>query len=380
MKIAINCIYYEAGGGIKEYIHNLVKELISLNNDFEYVFYISKAVESTFIELTKGKGKIKIFPFESNKKIKRALLQKYFWKKEEKEEKFNIFHSTFFHSPKFKNAKVILTVHDLRFLNFPKSYEFKRYFYLKYAVKKSIKNADKIITISNFTKDEVIKFYKIEEYKIKAIHEAVDSDAFVLKNNSNERMIKENLVVSNKYILAVGHLEPRKNYIRLIEAFLILPQTIQDNYKLIIVGKKNYDYDDILSTISKTTEVIYLDFISRDDLVWLYANCKIHVFPSYYEGFGFPSLEAGLFSKPTIGANQSSIAEISGEGGLYFDPFSVEDIKEKIKLALTDEILYLKLSSNALLNTTKFSWKRNAVDTCEIYNHFRNKEKELFSL
>jgi len=372
MKIAINCIYYEAGGGIKEYIHNLVKELVNLDNDFEYVFYVTKTVESTFAALTNGKGKIKIFPFESSKKIKRALFQKYFWEKEEKQEKFDIFHSAFFHSPKFKSAKVILTVHDLRFLNFPKSYEFKRYIYLKYAVKKSIKNADKIITISNFTKDEVIKFYKTNESKIKVIHEAVDPDSFALQSNTNQRTIKGNLINSSRFLLAVGHLEPRKNYIRLIEAFSLLSQSNKDQYKLVIVGKKNYDYDNILSTIDKALDdVIYLDFISRDDLVWLYANCKIHIFPSYYEGFGFPSLEAGLFGKPTIGANQSSIAEISGNGGLYFNPFSVQDIRDKIENVLLNESLYLELSANAELNTKKFSWKRNASETCEIYDLFR---------
>jgi len=375
MKIAINCIYYEAGGGIKEYIHNLVKELVELDNDNEYIFYIPKTVESIFVNLINGRGKIKIFPFESNKKIKRALLQKYFWEKEEREEKFDVFHSTFFHSPEFKNAKVILTVHDLRFLNFPKSYEFKRYFYLKYAVKKSIKNADKIITISNFTKDEVIKFYKTDERKIKAIHEAVDPEAFVLKSEDkgNERVIKDNLINSTEYLLAVGHLEPRKNYTRLIEAFSLLPTAIKNTYKLVIVGKKNHDYDDVLSMINKASNVIYLDFISRDDLVWLYANCKLHIFPSYYEGFGFPSLEAGLFSKPTVGANQSSIAEISGDGGLYFDPFSVKDIKDKIEDVLSNESLYSELSINALLNATKFSWRKNAIETCEIYDSVKNK-------
>lgn len=370
MKIAINCIYYEAGGGIKEYIHNLVKELVNLENNFEYVFYIPKTIESQFIELTNGKGKIKIFPFDSKNKIKRALLQKFFWAKEEREERFELFHSTFFHSPKFKKAKVILTVHDMRFLNFPKSYEFKRYVYLKYAVKKSIKNADKIITISDFTKQEIMKFYNTEEQKIKTIHEAVDREGFALKSTGykNERVINDRLIISNKYLLAVGHLEPRKNYIRLVEAFNLLPINVKGNYKLIIVGKKNYDYDDILSNLNWAEDVIYLDFISRDDLVWLYANCKVHVFPSYYEGFGFPSLEAGLFSKPTIGANQSSIAEVSGDGGIYFDPFSVMDIKDKMEDVLSNESFYLKLSANALLNTTKFSWRRNAIETIEIYS------------
>lgn len=367
MKIAINCIYYEAGGGIKEYIHNLVKELVDLKYNFEFVFYITEKSGPEFTELTKGIGKIKYFPFKSNKKISRALFQKYFWTKEEREEKFDVFHSTFFHSPQFKNARVILTVHDLRFLNFPESYEFKRYIYLKYAVKKSIKAANKIITISQFTKEEVVKFYKIKEDKIKAIHEAVDPEAFKLNDNSSMRIIKDNHITNKRYMLSVGHLEPRKNYIRLMQAYSLLPESLQNDYKLVIVGKKNYEYDDILLEIERTLGTIYLDFVSREDLVWLYANCKIHLFPSYYEGFGFPSLEAGLFSKPTVGANQSCIAEISGDGGLYFDPFSIADIKDKIEEVLLNEELYTDLSKCAFLNTQKFSWKRNAVETCEVY-------------
>jgi glycosyltransferase involved in cell wall biosynthesis len=367
MKIAINCIYHESGGGIGEYIYNLVKELVTLDNTHDFVFYITKESEIKFRDLTRGIGVIKIFPFDSNKKIKRAFLQQFFWSNEEKIEKFDVFHSPFFYGPKFKTAKTILTVHDLRFLNYPKSYEIKRYLFLKYAVKKAINEATRIITISNFTKNEICKFYNTEISKINVIYEAIDKNGFILNSNNNVRLMKNESIVSSEYILAVGHLEPRKNYIRLIDAYLTLPKKIREGYKLVIVGRQNYDFKKIISKIEKSDGVIYLDFVSRDDLIWLYANCKIHVFPSYYEGFGFSSLESGIFGKPTIGANQSSIPEISGEGGLYFDPFSTEDMKNKITEVLSDEFLYNELSKKALLNTAKFSWKQNAIETCKVY-------------
>jgi glycosyltransferase involved in cell wall biosynthesis len=367
MKIAINCIYYEAGGGIGEYIYNLVRELVNLEGSHDFVFYLTKKSENKFIEVTKGKGCIKIFPFDSNKKIKRALLQNVFWKNEERIEKFDVFHSPFFYGPKFKRAKTILTVHDLRFLNYPESYEIKRLLYLKYAVKKAIKEASRIITISNFTKNEICKFYNIETSKINVIYEAIDKNSFRVNGDNNVRLIKNESIVSLTYILAVGHLEPRKNYIRLIDAYLDLPEKIRENYKLVIVGRQNYDFKKIIRKIKKSDGVIYLDFVTRDDLLWLYANCKIHAFPSYYEGFGFSSLESGIFGKPTIGANQSSIPEISGKGGLYFDPFSIEDMKNKIIEVLSDDFLYKKLSENALVNTEKFSWKQNAIETNQVY-------------
>jgi glycosyltransferase involved in cell wall biosynthesis len=368
MKIAINCIYHEAGGGIGEYIYNLVKELVNLDKGYNFVFYITKESEIKFKDLTKGIGVIKIFPFDSKNKIKRALFQQYFWKHEEEIENFDVFHSPFFYGPKFKKAKTILTVHDLRFLNYPKSYEITRYLFLRYAVKKSINKAHNIIAISNFTKREIINHYKVKAEKVKVIHEAVNIDGFLLNNNSKSLVINREAIQSNNFILAVGHLEPRKNYNRLIDAYLELPAILKSKFKLVIVGKKNHDFNSIISKINKSNDVIYLDFVTREELIWLYANCKIHVFPSFYEGFGFSSLEAGLFGKPTIGANQSSIPEIAGKGGIYFDPFSINDIAEKIQKLLSENELYETLSKGALENVDRFSWVENAKETIKIYD------------
>jgi glycosyltransferase involved in cell wall biosynthesis len=174
----------------------------------------------------------------------------------------------------------------------------------------------------------------------------------------------------NHFFLSVGHLEPRKNYINLIRAYRALPISIRKEYPLIIVGKKNHDYKKVLEAINTTKGVIYLEFISRKELIWLFANCKLHIFPSIYEGFGFPTLEAGLFGKPTIGANQSSIPEVAGNGALYFNPFSIDDIKKCIIKILSDSSLYNQISKNAELNIKRFSWKENALKTLDLYQSF----------
>lgn len=370
MKIAINCIYFTPqGGGITEYIENLVKEITKINLDNQFIFYIIKEAADKFKEIVNEEScSVKIFPFSENQKYRRSLLQNSYWKREESIENFDIFHSPFFHSPKFKNAKVILTVHDLRFLSYPFSYKMMRLIYLKYVVKKSIKRADHLISISNFTKNEIVRYYDIELNKINVIHEAIDEIGFSLKNNTLNLNILNHVIKSNQYILAVGHLEPRKNYIRLIDAYNALPKEVQIKYKLIIVGKQNHDFNKIIESIKESMNVIYLNFVKREELIWLYANCKAHVFPSIYEGFGFPSLEAGIFGKPTVGANQSSIPEIAGDGGIYFDPFVVEDISLKILQLLNDQDLYQEISRNAILNTRRFSWRKNAIETMKVYN------------
>lgn len=370
MKIAINCIYFTPqGGGITEYIENLVKEITKINLDNQFIFYIIKEAADKFKEIVNEEScSVKIFPFSENQKYRRSLLQNSYWKREESIENFDIFHSPFFHSPKFKNAKVILTVHDLRFLSYPFSYKMMRLIYLKYVVKKSIKRADHLISISNFTKNEIVRYYDIELNKINVIHEAIDEIGFSLKNNTLNLNILNHVIKSNQFILAVGHLEPRKNYIRLIDAYNALPKEVQIKYKLIIVGKQNHDFNKIIESIKESMNVIYLNFVKREELIWLYANCKAHVFPSIYEGFGFPSLEAGIFGKPTVGANQSSIPEIAGDGGIYFDPFVVEDISLKILQLLNDQDLYQEISRNAILNTRRFSWRKNAIETMKVYN------------
>jgi glycosyltransferase involved in cell wall biosynthesis len=371
MKIAINCTFYTPkGGGIKEYIYNLITEIVKIEHKHELIFYVTEESKSDFKKMVQNKGRIKIFPYQSNQKIRRAIFQQLYWKKEEEKECFDIFHSPFFYAPEFKKAKIVLTIHDLRFVNYPLSYKITRYLFLKYAVKKSINKADSIIAISNFTKNEIIKHYKIKSEKVKVIHEAVNIDGFLLNNNLKSLVINREAIKSNNFILSVGHLEPRKNYNRLIDAYLELPAILRSEFKLVIVGKKNHDFKNIISKINKSKDVIYLDFVTREELIWLYANCKFHVFPSFYEGFGFSSLEAGLFGKPTIGANQSSIPEIAGKGGIYFNPFSIKEIKNQIFNVLSDQGLYENLSKEAYNNVSCFSWKKNAIETINIYNKF----------
>jgi glycosyltransferase involved in cell wall biosynthesis len=369
MKIAINCIYFnDRAGGIKEYIYNLVRNLVRLDEENDYVFYVTREYKESFNAITAGKGKIKIFPFNSGQKIRRSLFQQRFWYNEEQIENFDIFHSPFFYAPKFKNAKIAITVHDLRFLKYPSTYALFRYVYLKFVVKDSIKRAHFIIAISNFTKNEIIRYYKITDQKIKVIHEAVDSTGF-LNGSTSETFEKNGVILKRKdFFISVGFLEPRKNYQLLIKAYSKLPGTINNNLKLVIVGKKEHGYQKTIRAIKRARNVIYLNYVSRKELSWLYKNSLIHIFPSLYEGFGFPSLEAGLFGVPTVGANQSSIPEISGKGGIYFDPLSDDALMEALIKLLTDKDLYSELSKEALKNIEKFSWEKNARMTVGLYN------------
>lgn len=369
MKIAINCSYYGSkGGGIKEYIYNLVSNLNKvLKKPDTIICYIPKDQLQFWIDTMPANIRYKCTPFTIKQPIRRSLFQQRFWSHEEKKEQFDIFHSPFFYAPKLKNALTILTVHDLRFMKYPESYTFLRVKYLRYKVPKALKAADSVITISEFTKNEAVKYFSVDTNKFKVIHEAVNLENFSSENEMYTDNLKQKCIKKDNYILAVGHIEPRKNYNRLIKAFDKLVHEKNINYKLVIVGKENYKTESTLKLIEESPNTIYLGWVQFKELLWLYSNCIFHVFPSYYEGFGFPTLEAAAFGKVTIAANASSIPEIGNDGAIYFNPFSIEDIYEKLAEAIYNPNLILEKSHNAIKNLDNFSWLKNAQETYDVY-------------
>lgn len=368
MKIAINCAFFlPKGGGIKEYIGNLVTNLLSLDNENEYIFYVLADAKDYAMQNLPSSIKLKVMPFTSVNKVYRSLFEYRYWKAEEIVEKFDIFHSPFFHSPKFRYAKVILTVHDLRFCRFPSTYTKLRLWYLKYAVKKSVLSCNHIISISQFTKDELMKIYGINGEKISVVHEAVNIANFNIDLGDYKPVWCDKLF-NKRILLTVGHLEPRKNYNRLIQSFSKLKENkCNKDVVLVIVGKKGHHYQNTLQLIATTKDVLYLDFVEHKDLVWLYQKAALFVFPSYYEGFGFPPLEAAANGLISAVSNVSSMPEICGNSVAYFNPYDINDMSTVVDLALNDLNYRVVLKSRSLLNLNRFSWQKNANETLAIY-------------
>lgn len=374
MKIAINCAFFQPkGGGIKEYIQNLIENLSAVDNTNEYVIYVLQDQRKYSNQnLNIGSNfKLKEIPFKSSgivNKIYRSLFDNRFWLREERLEKWDLFHSTFFHGPKLKHTPLLLTVHDMRFFRFPETYTFLRYSFLKRAVKKSISRANHIISISDFTKSEICEAYNVDAKKITTIHEAINLHHFSLQplTSNNDKLLAETLSVG-KFILTVGHMEPRKNYNRLIKAFeKIRPD---ENLKLVIVGKKTHDYEETLKLIESNPNVIYLNFVSDALLNWLYKNAQLFIFPSIYEGFGFPPLEAAAHGTISAVSNVSSMPEVCGNAVCYFDPYSIDDIASTINKLLNDSDLRSSLHSKSKSQLQNFSWKTNAEETITVYKN-----------
>lgn len=371
MKIAINCAFFQPrGGGIKEYILNLVTNLSSIDQENDYVLYVLRDYyDYAEKHLKHPNFRIKKIPFggDSRKdKVLRSLLGHRFWKNEEKEERWDLFHSPFFHMPKLNHTKTLITVHDLRFYRYPETYDYLRAKFLRFAVKRSVMKSDCIISISDFTKAELMDAYGIPSSKIHTIHESIDPEKFSRISKSE----RPDTLPEGKFVLTVGHLEPRKNYDRLIEAFVSMKERKPElkDIKLVIVGKKGCRYSETLKLIeSRPNDVVYLNFVSDENLMWLYGNCELFVFPSIYEGFGFPPLEAASMGVISAVSKISSIPEVCGDAVLYFNPYDTQDISHAIEKGLTDEGVREELNKKLDGQLSKFSWKRNAEETLRLY-------------
>ncbi|MBQ8487548.1 MAG: glycosyltransferase family 4 protein [Prevotella sp.] len=373
MKIAINCQFWilHGGGGIKEYIANLVNHLEQVDHENEYVLYVLEDQFENAKNKLPARFKLKAIPYRRNpvSRIMRSLFAQRFWSREEQEEGFDVFHSPFFHAPKMKKARVVMTVHDLRLYRYPETYPFLRYLFLKRAVKKSIERVDKIIAISQFTKDEMISTCGVNPDKVTVIHEAINRSFFCSDAIANYSLPKEYAYLKDcRFLFCLSQIEPRKNHARLIKAFsAIKAMGGYDDLKLVLAGRQLLNAGPVLKLIAETKDVVYLDYVPTEMMLWLYKNASLFVYPSYYEGFGFPPLEAASLGTVSAVGRASSVPEVCGDCALYFDPYNVDDMSQVIAAALSNEALIKEKKTKLETQLGKFSWEKNAKETVKVY-------------
>lgn len=279
-----------------------------------------------------------------------------------KNKNIDIFFSPAHYSPRFSPVKTVVTIHDLSFLYFPKDFLLKDLYQLKFWTKYSIKKANKIIAVSKTTKKDIIRNYQISEKKVEVIYNGFEKTSTI-------KTKKFALKIQNKpYILYVGTIQPRKNIDVLIEAFSKF-KLLYPNYQLIIAGKKGWLYKDIFQKVINfglEDSVFFTDYVSENQLIFLYKNAFCLVMPSLYEGFGIPILEAMNFDCPVISSYSSSLPEIAGDAAIYFDPKNPFDLVEKLKLLKEDLKLKKDLIKKGKNRIKEFSWKKTAEQTLNL--------------
>lgn len=233
-------------------------------------------------------------------------------------------------------AKSSVVVHDVTYLAVPECVSQGNREFLEIAVPFSLQNAQNIICVSEFSKSEIVKYYGYDKDKIFVAHPSIDRRLFYRRSPEEVKRVKAKYdIFSDKYILSVGNVEPRKNYGRLIEAYTKLPKKYTDKYPLVIVGAGGWNNDDVKAQIQKAKEDGYRiinpkQFVVDDDMPALYTGAQFFAFTPIYEGFGMSPLEAYACGTPVLASRVASVPEAAGDAATYVDPFSVDDILAKL--------------------------------------------------
>lgn len=282
----------------------------------------------------------------------------------------DVFFSTTHYAPRFSPMPTAVAVMDLSYLYFPHLFKYSDLYQLKQWTGYSVKHAKKVFTISRASKNDIITAYNVSEEKVVVTYPGVKAAVEVESQKIDMDAIRKQYGIKAEYILFVGTLQPRKNIVRLVEAFSLLKSKKENkNLQLVIVGKKGWLYDDILKAPSKfhvKDDVLFLDFIGDEELPSLYKNALFFILPSLYEGFGLPVLEAMINECPVIISNVSSLPEAGGDAALYVDPENVKDIAEKMGTLLSNPVLREDLIQKGLKQVKKFSWEKTAKQTLSV--------------
>lgn len=282
-----------------------------------------------------------------------------------------IFHSPSFVSSPFIKCPTIMTIHDLNHLKFPEYYtKFHKHYY-NYIVKSSALKAKKILTVSEFSKKEIVNWLNCESEKVVVTYNGVDENFKVIKDNGKLVNIREKYELPQKFVLYIGNLKPHKNISNLIKAI----KNINQEIILVINGKVNEILDKIIEENHLEREIKFIGYVDDDDLPALYNLAELFVYPSLYEGFGLPPLEAMACGCPVITSNTSSLPEVVGDAGILVNPYDVDEIAKAIDLILSNENLRNELKEKGLEQAKNFSWRKTAEGTLKVYEDVY---KEIF--
>lgn len=270
-----------------------------------------------------------------------------------------------------KKVKIAAIIHDISFNFYPEFIKFSDLFFLKILIPRSLKRADKIIAVSQFTRDEIIQKYKIDPAKVDFIYNAVSGD-FMKGDTNPDRLeaVRKKYNLPEKFILYLGTMQPRKNLPTLIRAYALLPGDIQKKFKLVMAGGRGYNFDKKITEATQKfaikDSVYFPGFIAEADKPAIFKLAGFFVFPSLYEGFGIPVLEAMAAGTPVIASRVRPHLEIAENAALFFDAGNPNDLLEKMQKFFNNANLRNEFVRRGREQAGKFSWLKTAEKTFSI--------------
>jgi glycosyltransferase involved in cell wall biosynthesis len=368
--------------GVEEYSYQVIKNLVNELDKHEIVLYLRK-------------NQTVDFKLPENWKIK-IIKWPYLWTQ------LGLSLEILFHPvdalfvpahtvPIIHPKNTVVVVHGLEYEFCPKAYSFWARFYMRWSIKNSCRWAKKIIAVSENTKKDLMKLYKVPEKKIKVIYEGYDADANFQFPISNFQKSSKFQVPSSKFLLFIGRLEERKNIIGIINAFEILKEQYELPHKLILAGKFGYGAEKIEASIEDSNfrkDIILTGYISDEEKWEFLKNAEVFLFPTFYEGFGIPILEAQSVGVPVVAGDNSSIPEVVGifkvkswenpdsrfnlennYSAILVDPMNAEMIADATHKLISDKVLRDDIIQKGHENVKRFSWKKCASEIAGVIKY-----------
>jgi len=270
-------------------------------------------------------------------------------------------------APPLSPCKVVTAIHDISYEHLPETFNRRSVMQMKLTIRHTARHAAHIITPSEYSRQDIIETYKIPASKITSVPQA---PAYLKKVGDPKEIarVRKRYGLPDEFILGVGSIQPRKNLVRLIEAYARLSSAGVP--PLVLVGRSAWLADDTFDAVRKRNiedRVIFTGFVPDEDLASLYSGAMFFVYPSFFEGFGLPPLEAMQCGTPVIAGNKTSIPEVVGDAGLLVDPYDIDALADAMQKLLSDDSLRNALKQKGSERVKAFSWSRTARQTLDIF-------------
>ena len=347
--------------GNEVYIRNLLNEFTRLDRSNQFIAYVSKPESE--VSLPSGIETHRV----SENPYRRLGVDLPVRLREDQPDLLHVQYT----GPLWSSTPLVVTVHDVSFLEYPQYFTTYRARQLKLTVRRTVKRAAAILTPSEFSRSAILRHYQLDEDAVVVVHNAVSSEFRPIDRQIAKKAVQKKYGISGPFVLTVGDLQPRKNHLGLLKAFgEVVRAHPQLTHRLVFVGKETWYSKELHKAVQKSgiaDRVHFTGFVEDADLVQFYGACDLFVFPSFYEGFGLPILEAMACGRAVASSNTTAMPEVADGAGILFDPNSTEEMTRAIRDILIDPELRTRLERLGSQRASAFSWQRAAERTLEVY-------------
>lgn len=361
--------------GIGNYIHHLTRHLFQIDKKNDYVLFFLEGEFSRYKPPRPGIKKVKVsahwYTLEEQLSLPR-ILNKF---------PFDLVHFPHFNAPVLYHHKYILTIHDITQKYFPgpsiSSFFRKQIYELVFS--HNIKKAKKIISVSHYTKKDILANFSVDPEKIQVIYEGFDPSFRKIYNQNKINRLKKKYGIKKPFILYAGVFRDHKNIIGLIQAFDLITRKYKQNLELVLIGSGDSFYvhkiQEAIKNLKLNNFIVQPGFLPQEQLILFYNAASLFILPSFREGFGFPPLEAMGCETPVVASCTTSLPEVLGKAACYFNPYNISEMAAIAVQVLKDKKLQKKLINLGRTQIQKFSWQKCAEDTLKLYEQVVLAEK-----